>query len=73
MGTWQLLTQRLQENWSGDVTLPPYMGPDPKLRSDQKEGCMPRLRHTVKQTLAKLHEAEIPSQAFPHIRMLVPR
>src|SRR5262249_34525500 len=29
------------------------------LGSSRKEGCMPRLRHTVEQILAKLREAEV--------------
>ena len=29
------------------------------LGSGRKEGCMPRLRHTVEQILAKLREAEV--------------
>jgi hypothetical protein len=42
---------------SGD--LPPETNPDPMLGSGQKEGCMPRLRHTVEQILATLREAEV--------------
>jgi hypothetical protein len=43
------------------------------VRVGRKEGCLPRLRHTVEQLLAKLRDAEValsPGQSVAHVKRL---